>query len=204
MKNNANKKRASIQLRWSEIEVGYLYNEIQTFSTEKRMIRGSPRPADPRKFTNMDGLGYESILAKRNLKRKEVSDHLASILPCVPEVGMNDFSFEAIEALDVKLVDELDSLRLLNQDTGEFYESVEFLILEDKFVILQDVLHCLSREQLHTSALNDDVPKTVLLEGWQETITTIPGTDLRAKKAIRDRINFFFPFKCFVVSVDEL
>jgi hypothetical protein len=204
MKNNTNKKRTSIQLRWSEIEFGYRYDDVQTFSTETRMIRGFPKPVDPLKFTNMDGLGYESILDKRSLKRKEVSDYLASILPSLKDVDSANITIEEIEALDFKIIDELDGLRLLNQDTGEFYESDEFLALEDKFVILQEALHCLSREQFDTSPLNEEVTKSVQLEGWQETITKIPDTDLKAKKPFRNRMKFNFPFKCFVVSVDDL
>jgi hypothetical protein len=151
-------------MQWSDTEIVYRYGYNKTCSEEKGPIRGSERLAG----TTMDGLSHDEIRDSRNKKRVEYKNFVRIAFPELMILGLETISLTEMELIEVKVIDELDRFRSRDEHA---HESAQYVALEEKLRLLQDVLHCIvqedyvdhevSKAQQHDARL-DSIPKTAI------------------------------------------
>ena len=118
--------------------------------------------------------------------------HLEKILPKIAALDWSHMSIHEIKAAESEMVEELDSLRQVDANTGHFTYSNEYRVLESQFKLLLDAYDCLFKKEYVDSLLRQQRNSN----GQESFHAKNRG---RFQKAAR----FLIPFrKCISVNLD--
>jgi hypothetical protein len=182
-------------MQWCDTEIVYRYDYTETSSEEKGPIRGSEKPAG----SIIDGLSHEDIQRLRNKKREEYTDQLITAFPDLSLLGLSTVSLLEMDKLEIKFIEELDKLHLVDQYTCD---SEQYALLEEKLRFLQDALRCCIVQETYVGNFDD-----IIIE--KERAERIPAIADKAnhvkRNDARNILRFLFShFKCLAVRMEDL
>jgi hypothetical protein len=127
-------------IRWSDIIVTHTYecdSEGKPKNIKIRRQQGSNRKC----------FSSESSAIHQDRKRieKELSQHDQKLLPDLAACKLYKKSISELEAMQSNLIEELDSLRFVDPETGHLLETAEFVATEKKLMLVLEALDCISQ-----------------------------------------------------------
>ncbi len=139
----------SSKIKWldSVKSYNYTYTGCGNLSAEVISIRDVDKPSrmkavSKRKFH----CEAEAILSQQKKKQGENLAHIEKILPEVAKLEWLQLSIHEIKAIESEMIEELDSLRQIDTNTGHITYSYEYRVLEKRFVLLLETYECLFKK----------------------------------------------------------
>ncbi len=113
-------------------------------------------------------------------------------MPEFAELQLLHMSIHEIQALESEMIEEMDSLRQIDTNTGDITYSHEYRVLEKQYILLLEAYECLFKK----AHIDSQVPK----QGHN-----CKGQDSHSKRLsnLRSGIRFLLPFKkCTSVNLE--
>jgi hypothetical protein len=147
----------SIKIKWldSVRSYSYTYTGRETISAEIISIRDIEKPARSKAvFRHTFHCEAEAILCLRRKRHQENLEHLENILPELAKFEWLHMPIHEIKAAESEMIDELDSLRQIDMNTGHIIYSYEYRALEKQLALLLEACECLSKKEYVESLIN--------------------------------------------------
>jgi hypothetical protein len=188
----------SRKIKWldSVKSYSYTYTGCENVPAEVMSIRDVEKPARMKAVCKHTfHCEAEAILSQQKKKRGENLAHIEKILPEVANLEWLQLSIHQIKAVEFEMIEELDSLRQIDANTGHISYSNEYRALEKQFVLLLEIHEC-----LYMKAYLDRLD-SVLTKKQQHDGTGKDANFTKKPSFLRRSLRFLIPFnKCIMVD----
>ena len=142
------------KVKWSEnVHVHCYESDPTAFHVSKPLRRSSSQPK--KRFRNeCEAVNSNRLQAKNNILKL-----YCSLLPRLQRYDLQNMSTADMESKLIQITEEMDSLRRVDSDTGDFCKCTKYTNLEIRLLLLLEALDCLTRKAYIESlpSIPDDI-----------------------------------------------
>jgi hypothetical protein len=135
-------------IRWSDSVVTHTY-ESDNQVEKPKMCKIDVLQGTSRKCYSSES---SAIQQERTRIKQVLAKHYQQLLPDLEVCKLYKKSVRDLEAIQCSLIDELDSLRCVDPESGLLFETAEFVATEDRLMLVLEALECIS-QHIHVEKL---------------------------------------------------
>ena len=144
----------SPKVKWSD--------DVRTHNYEIDAVIRSATSRPIRRIVSNSKKRFRNVIEAVNINRRRVRDETLqqyyNILPRLRRFGFNNLSVADMESKQMEIIDELDTLRCVDPNTGNVFTSETYMQLEEKLHLLLEASDCFAQKANteHISCTYDD------------------------------------------------
>jgi hypothetical protein len=97
----------------------------------------------------------EAIDINQKKFREQLTQHFLNIEPSLYNLALPKLSVQDMEEMQNQMITQLDNIREIDPTTGILCETKEFTLLEEKYLLLLNVLHYFEQKKILDTKSND-------------------------------------------------
>ncbi len=190
---SSTKQEPSSKIKWFDtvISYHYKYTECGNAPAVKIAIKYIEKPASKAISRHTFRSEADAITSQQKRKCCEHTAHLDNMLPDLVQYKWSQMSIDELETTQSEIIDELDSLREVDEESGYTRNTAQYRALEKQLSLLLEMYECLVQKRyaenlVSTSTENKD-----------------KDTFVQKNRVFSRSLRFLLPFKKCMSFIDE-